>query len=119
MKKIFTLSAIAMLITLVFTSCVKETVFDEGYWLSKERGEVVYSSSSCRYYIVETYDGYEVVYSKDGYRPLEGDIVYGDFSHYGIRDFYNRSDARIIRGEVEEYWLTYSGAQDALDYYCY
>lgn len=118
MKKIFTFSALALIIALVFTSCVKEVPFDEGYWLSKERGEVVYSSSACSYYIVETINGYSVIRSIS-YRPYEGDILYGDFSYNGVKDIYNRTEGTLISGDVKEYWLTYSGAQDALGYYCY
>jgi hypothetical protein len=118
MKKIITLSGLFLFIALAFTSCVKERVFDEGYWLSQERGEVVYSSSTCPYYIVETRDGYSVIRSM-GTRPYEGDILYGDLSHYGVTDLYNRSAGIIISSDVKEYWLTYTGAQDALDYYCY
>jgi len=118
MKKIFTFSAIAILFSFVFTSCVKQAPFDDSYWLSKERGQVVYSSSSCAYYIVETYNGYSVVRAVSG-RPYEGDIVYGDFSQYGIIDVYNRSAGSIISADVRDYWLTYNGAQDAISYYCY
>ena len=118
MKKIFTLSALALFVALVFTSCGKQVPFNESYWLSKERGQVAYSSSSCPYYIVETFNGYTVIRSL-GSRPYEGDILYGDFSYYGVKDIYNRSEGFIISGDVKEYWLTYSGAQDALDYYCY
>jgi hypothetical protein len=118
MKKIFTFSTLALIIAFVFTSCVKESPFNEGYWLSKERGDVVYSSPSCSYYIVETVNGYSVV-GAVGSRPYQGDILYGDFSYYGVKDIYNRTDGLIISGDVKEYWLTYSGAQDALDYYCY
>jgi hypothetical protein len=118
MKKIFTFSALAVIVTLVFTSCVKQVPFDEGYWLSKERGRVVYSSSACPYYVLETVNGYTVVRSISS-RPYEGDILYGDFSYYGVKDIYNRSYGTIISGDVKEYWLTYLGAQDAIDYYCY
>ena len=118
MKKIFTLSVLSIVIALVFTSCVKQVPFDDGYWLSKERGQVAYSSSTCPYYLVETASGYTVVRSVST-RPYQGDILYGDFSYYGVKDIYDRSAGLIITGEVKEYWLTSSGAQDALDYYCY
>jgi len=118
MKKIFTIAIPALLISFLFTSCVKQAPFDDSYWLSKERGEVVYSSSNCAYYIVETYNGYDVVRAVDS-RPYEGDIVYGDFSQYGVIDVYNRSSGRLMTADVRDYWLTYYGAQDALNYYCY
>jgi hypothetical protein len=119
MKRIITLSSIVLFIAVIFAGCTKQGVFDERYWLSKERGEVVYSSYSCSYYLVQTYNGYTVVGTSGGYRPSEGTIVYGDFSSYGVRNIYDRTDGIIITGNVKDYWLTYNGAQDALDYYCY
>ena len=118
MKKPFTFSALAIIIAVAFTSCVKQTPFNEGYWLSKERGDVVYSSSTCSHYVVETVNGYSVIRAISS-RPYEGDILYGDFSYGGVKDIYNRTEGSIISGDVKEYWLTYSGAQDGLDYYCY
>jgi hypothetical protein len=118
MKKIFTFSALAIVIALIFTSCVKEVPFNEGRWLAKERGQVVFSSSVCPYYVIETINGYAVIRSL-GSAPYEGDILFGDFSYYGVSDIYNRTAGYIISGDVKEYWLTYSGAQEALDYYCY
>ena len=121
MKKIFTLVTTALFTVLVFSACSKRTYIDndEGYWLSKERGEVVYSSPSCSFYVIETYNGYTVISSTDGYRPFEGTIVYGNFSNYGHREFYNHSNGIIISGEVRDYWLGYAEAQQAVDYYCY
>ena len=118
MKRIFTFSAIVFVLTIFFTSCVKRVPFDDSYWLSKEKGQVVYSSSSCPYYLVQTANGYTVIRSISS-RPYESDIVYGDFSYYGVKDIYDRTDGFVISGDVKEYWLTYTGAQDALDYYCY
>ncbi|MBL0232750.1 MAG: hypothetical protein IPQ08_03695 [Chitinophagaceae bacterium] len=118
MKKIFTLSVIAFA-ALFITGCVKTYVGnDNSYWLSKEKGEVVYSDSYCNYYVVETYYGYNIVQSYNGYKPYEGALVYGNFSARGTRDFYNYSTDRVYTGSVTDYWLTYTEAQDALDYYC-
>ena len=121
MKKIFTLSVVLFISTLFLGSCVQEHTYpdnNENYWLSKERGEVVYSDSYCNYYVVETYYGYNILRSYAGYMPYEGDIVYGNFSNTGTRDIYNRTTGRIFTGTVTDYWLSYNGAQDALDYYC-
>lgn len=120
MKKIFTLSTLTIGLFLFFTGCVKNREYiDESYWLSKERGEVVYSDPYCQYFIIETYDGYTVLRSYSSYKPAEGSIVYGNFSNYGTRDFYNRSSGVIQAAEVKEFWLTYFEAQDAVDFYCY
>ena len=118
MKKIFTFSIVAIVVTVIVTSCVKQPLFDEGYWLSKDRGQVVYSSSSCPYYVVQSSSGYAVIRAVSD-RPLEGDIVFGDFSYYGVKDMYDRTDGLVISGDVKEYGLSSSGAQDAIDYYCY
>lgn len=122
MKKIFTLPAITLFTSLfVLSSCYRDSTIisnNENYWLSKEQGEVVYSDSYCNYYVVETYYGYTVIRSYGGYKPFEGSIVYGNFSSAGTRDMYNYSSRLIFTGTVTDYWLTYSEAQDALDYYC-
>ncbi len=120
MKKIFTLSSFLILTAVLFTGCYKQHDggFNESYWLSKERGEVVYSDSYCSYYVVQTYNGYTIVRSYSGYKPFEGSIVYGDFSYSGTHDIYNRSNGVIFTGTVTDYWLTYFEAQDAIDYYC-
>lgn len=120
MKKIFTLSVIAFVTTIFLSSCVKEGGYygiNENYWLSKERGEVVYSDSYCNYYVVETYNGFTIIRS-NGYKPFEGSLVYGDLNYSGTRQFYNRSTGVLFSGTVTDYWLTYNEAQDALDYYC-
>ena len=119
MKKIFTYSIAAFFVALLFNSCVKDRVVydDNSYWLSQERGEVVYSSN-CGVYVVETNYGYTVVQNLDGLRTYEGDVLYGNFSGYGTRDFYNYTADVVTRGNVVEYDLTYNAALSALDYYC-
>lgn len=119
MKRIFTISSFVLLTMVLFTACVKRDIgFNEGYWLSKERGEVVYSDNYCNYYVVETANGYTVVRTYSGYKPFEGSIVYGDFSYRGTGDIYNRSTGVIFTGTVTDYWLSYIEAQNAVDYYC-
>lgn len=121
MKKIFTFSALALVLTLALSSCVKNRGYygvDEGYWLAKERGEVVYSDPYCSYYVVETYYGFNIVQAYGNYKPREGDMVYGNFSARGTRDLYNYSAGFVFTGTVTDFWLSYAGAQDALDYYC-
>src|SRR5690349_8371866 len=89
MKKIFTLSTLTLGIAIFLTSCVREEVpFNEGYWLSKERGEVVYSSSACPYFIIQTNFGYTVAATSNS-KPYVGEVLYGDFSYYGVKDIYN------------------------------
>ena len=122
MKKIFTISAVLLTVAVLLSACSKRGYdyhSDEDYWLRQERGEVVYSDSFCPYYVVETYNGYTVIHSSSGYTPFEGSIIYGDFSRRGYRDFYDRSEGIIIRGEVTDYWLTYGEAQYLIDNLCY
>ncbi len=120
MKKIFTSLMATVLVALLFTSCIKETVVhdDNSYWLQQERGSVIYSSNSCGIYVVETNYGYTIVQNLDGLRTYEGDVMYGNFAGYGTRDFYNYTANLVTRGNVVEYDLSYNAALDALDYYC-
>lgn len=120
MKRIFTLSAIIFSVALFLSSCIRDqhSGSTEDYWLSKEKGEVVYSDTYCSYYVVETYYGYNIVRAYGSYKPLEGSIVYGNFSNAGTRDIYNRSSGFVFTGTITDFWLSYTEAQDALDYYC-
>jgi len=120
MKKIFTLSVISLVTAVMLSGCYKNsTVYiDESYWLSQERGDVVYSDVNCSYFVVETNYGYSIIRSIGGSRPYEGSYVYGHFGTYGVKDFYNASSGRIITGDVVEVDLTYADAQYSLDYYC-
>lgn len=122
MKKIFTISSFLILSVVLLAGCSRRGYnngYDEGYWLSKESGEVVYSDSYCPFYVVETYRGYTIIRSTSGFTPYEGSIVYGDLSRIGVRDFYNRSEGTITRGEVIDYWMTYGEAQYMIDNLCY
>lgn len=121
MKKIFTLSAIFFLAVVLLSSCVKQRVVvadSEDYWLNQEEGQVVYSDASCNYWVVKTYNGYNVVHTNSGNKPYEGDLVYGNFSSRGTRDMYNFSEKFVFTGTLTDYWLTYNQALDVLDYYC-
>ncbi|HEX2846788.1 MAG TPA: hypothetical protein VHN59_09575 [Chitinophagaceae bacterium] len=120
MKKIFTFSSILILSVVILAGCTKRSYYDDGndYWLSKEYGVVVYSDSYCPYFVVETYNGYTIIRS-GGYRPYEGDEIYGDLSRTGYRDLYSYTDNVVFRGEVTDYWLTYGEAQYMIDNLCY
>ena len=121
MKKIFTLSVFSLIASIFLASCIRDSHYggiNENYWLSKERGEVVYSDSYCNYFVVETTNGYDILRSYGGYKPFEQSILYGDLSYRGTREFYNRSTGVVFTATVTDYWLTYAEAQDALDYYC-
>jgi len=109
MKKIILLSSLALFTAFILGSCVRNDVpvnTDENYWLSQERGDVVYSDPYCEYYVVETYYGYTIIRTWGSYRPYEGSVLYGNFGNYGTRDFYNRSSGIIVAGEVVEFDLS-------------
>ena len=122
MKKIFTVASAFILAVALLAGCTKRGggyVSDEDYWLSRERGVVVYSDDYCPYYVVETPNGYTVIESASGYAPLEGSVIFGDLSRNGYMNLYNYSDDIIIRGNVAEYWLNYYDAQYMIDNLCY
>jgi hypothetical protein len=121
MKKIFTLSATILLVVILLGSCRKTDVIaanNENYWLNQEEGEVVYRDPFCNYWVVETYNGYNVIYTRSGSQPYEGDLIYGNFSSRGTREIYNFSGRFVFTGTVTDYWLSYNQALDVLDYYC-
>ena len=122
MKRLVLIPALLLTVALVFNSCGKEYIeppsFDENYWLSQERGVVVYNDFNCDYYIVETFRGYAVVRNYSGLVPYNGDVLYGDFSSWGYKTVYNRSSGYLIRGDVRDYWLSWFRARDIVAYQC-
>lgn len=121
MKRLFTLSTILFLAVILVSSCRKADIIvanDESYWLNQEEGEVVYSDASCSYWVVETYNGYTVVQSSSANQPYVGELIYGNFSSRGPRNLYNYAGRFVFGATVTDYWLSYSQALDALDYYC-
>jgi hypothetical protein len=91
MKKLL---GLILLSTLLISACRKSDLqplpIDESQWLQKERSVVVYSDFSCDYFVVETFNGYAIVQNWSQ-RPFTGDVLYGDFSRWGVVDVYNRS----------------------------
>ena len=110
-----------MVMVAIFTAgCIKEGIgVNENYWLSQERGEVVFTDTYCSYYVVETGYGYTIIRSSGNYHPpYEGSIIYGDFGRNGSGEFYNRSAGMVISGTVVDHDLSYADAQYAVVYYC-
>lgn len=107
---------------MLLASCTKGNLdlppVDESVWLQQERGVVVFADFSCPFYVVETRRGFTLMRTWGGPTPFEGSIMYGDFSRWGVRDFYNRSERRIVRADVRDYWLGYWQALDAIDWNC-
>lgn len=119
MKKILYLT---IPVLFLFASCRKDigqpVYIDESQWLNQERAIVVYSDYQCPYFVVEAYGGYSLLRSWGGPTPYQGSVMYGNFSGYGVRTFYNRSEGYLTQADVQDYWLSYYGAMDALQYAC-
>lgn len=108
---------------LLLAACTRQDVgprppVDESYWLTQERGIVAYSDLGCDYFIIETYDGYTVVRNWGGISPIRGSVLYGDFSRYGLRTIYNRSEGYLMQADIREYWLSYWDAVDQMTWGC-
>jgi hypothetical protein len=91
---------------------------DESYWLTRERGIVAYSDYACDFFIIETYNGYCLLRSWDGAPPINGSVVYGDFSRYGLATFYNRTEGYLMQADTREYWLSFWEARDQQNWNC-
>jgi len=113
---------LAIPLLLLFSSCRKDVgvapPIDEAEWMYQERAVVVFSDPSCDYFVVQASNGYSLLKSWDGYLPFEGSVLYGDFSSWGVKRFYNRSEQYLINADVREYWLSYFDATDEMDYQC-
>jgi hypothetical protein len=122
MKQRNRLGVLALVLTLGLAACSRDDIqtqpIDEDYWLQQERGVVVYNNFNCDYYIVETWRGYTVMRNFGGFSPYTGDVIYGNFSNWGNRSFYNRSGRTLIRAEVRDYWLSWFRARDIVDFLC-
>lgn len=114
---------LALPVLLFFSSCSKENVgpaqpIDEADWIYRERGVVVASDFGCTWFVVQAENGYSVLRSWDGSVPFQGSVVYGDFSSWGVKKFYNRSERYLMDADVRDYWLGYYDAVDEMDYQC-
>ena len=89
---------------------------DESYWLRQDRGVVVASDYSTPYFVLETSRGYSVIRTWGGSAPYSGSVMYGDFTGYGGRSLYNRSEGYISDFDVRDYWLSYYAAMDEWQY---
>lgn len=110
-------------VLLLLASCTRTydrpgAPIDESFWLKQERGVVVYTGFDCSVFVVETRFGYTVLNSWNGFTPFRGAVLYGDFSSFGNRSFYNRSEGYIQQANVLDYWLTYWQAIDMADFEC-
>jgi hypothetical protein len=109
-------------LALLLASCTKEDItapqVDESAWLQQERGVVVYQGFGCDFFVVETMRGYTLLRNWGGISPMTGSVIYGELSRWGVRQFYVRSEGRIVTADVRDYWMNYFSVQDALQSLC-
>lgn len=117
--KNFTLSTIAFVFIVLFTSCSKDYQYgpsNEEQWMrNHEKGSVAYVDNYSGNYIVETYNGYSVVQSLGGVIPRTYDTEYAWFSNTGSQTVYNYEGNYYTKERVVESWLTWSDALAVLD----
>jgi hypothetical protein len=110
-------------LVLLVASCSKEDAtplppVDESQWLKQERAFVVEGGFGCDYYLVQTNRGYSLLRNWGGFTPAPGSILYGDFSSWGVKTFYNRSGGYLLRADVQNFWMSYFQAYDELNFSC-
>jgi hypothetical protein len=69
-------------------------------------GTVVYTHSRCDYFVTESWMGFALLEWYDGPKPIEGDILVGDFESPGRIVIYNFTQDSDFTVWVEDYWLT-------------
>ena len=74
------------------------------------KGVVVFTRSSCDYYIVETQSGFALLEWYGGYTPDQGDVIVGDFESYGMKDIYDVTADSDTTVWVEDYFLSQEDA---------
>jgi hypothetical protein len=109
-------------LALLLGSCTKGDItappVDETAWLQQERGVVVYQSFGCDFFVVETMRGYSLLRNWGGTSPMMGSVIYGDLNRWGVRQFYVRSEGRLVTADVRDYRMSYFSVQDALQSVC-
>lgn len=112
---------IALPAMLLLTACSRQIVqppIDESEWLRRERGIVVASDFNCSVFIVETARGFSVLRMWGGSAPFTGQVLYGNFSQWGVKTYYNRSGGYLMNADVRDYWLSYWQAMDEMQWSC-
>lgn len=69
-------------------------------------GLVVYTRETCDYFIAESWMGFALLEWYGGPRPVEGDVLVGDFESYGRSSIYNFTQDTDFTVWVEDFWLT-------------
>lgn len=113
---------IATPLLLLLTACNKQPIVrppvDESEWLRKERGIVVASDFGCTSFVIETNRGYALLRMWGGSAPFMGTTLYGNFSSWGVKTVYNRTEGYLMTVDVQDYWLSYWQAMDGMAWNC-
>jgi hypothetical protein len=72
---------------------------------AQSAGVVVFASSRCDYYAVETTVGIAVLQWMGGSLPIEGQQVAGDFQRYGMKTL-RLTQSQTTKAWVEDFWLS-------------
>jgi hypothetical protein len=86
--------------------------------LSATAGRVVYRESGCDYFVVETSGGHSLVEWFGGSFPEVGDILRGDFQHFGFTDVYNETRRADMHIWIDDYWLSESSVAEKFRWKC-
>jgi len=82
--------------------------------LANTKSLVVYTQTSCSYYIVENAMGYAVLEWFGGGDPSVGDLIYGNVNTYGFKDLsFGRYDQKT-KVWIEDYMLSWDRAVEKI-----
>lgn len=82
------------------------------------RGVVVYRTSGCDYFVVQSPKGYDVLEWYGGSDPDKGDVLSGNFEEYGMHDIQDSTLDDTVTVWVEDYWLSKADALEKLVEHC-
>lgn len=79
---------------------------------------IVHRVRSCDYFMVETRSDYAILEWYGGHDPDKDDVLIGDLSNYGFKDFYDETADESLRLYVEDRQLTKVNAVEKLLDHC-
>lgn len=115
MKRLYIFAALSVIL---LSACSKKDYYevDEYEWMrTHEEGTVAYVDTYTGNYIVETFDGFSVIESRDGSIPQKFDRAYAHFSSRGLQTIYNYHGNYFSTARIVETWLSWSDALYVLD----
>ena len=81
-------------------------------------GVVLYFSSSCDYFIVESDMGMALMSASGDNTPVEGDVLVGDFEMRGPAVLQNYVTSAKVEVQVQDYWLSEDAAIERYLEFC-